>query len=101
MLEKYAELIIKQGVNLQVGQELLIDASIDSYQLVRLLTKKAYEVGAKDVIVNYRDEEVSRLRYEYCHQEHFEIVPLYIQELRNQYAARHAPIKCRRVINAF
>lgn len=92
MLEKYAELIIKQGVNLQVGQELLIDASIDSYQLVRLLTKKAYEVGAKDVIVNYRDEEVSRLRYEYCHQEHFETVPLYIQELRNQYAARHAAL---------
>lgn len=92
MLEKYAELIIKQGVNLQVGQELLIDASIDSYQLVRLLTKKAYEVGAKDVIVNYRDEEVSRLRYEYCHQEHFETVPLYIQEFRNQYAARHAAL---------
>ena len=52
MLEKYAELIIKQGVNLQKGQELLIEASIDSYPLVRLLTKQAYEVGAKDVIVN-------------------------------------------------
>ena len=62
MLEKYAELIIKQGVNLQKGQDLFIEASIDSYQLVRLLTKKAYEVGAKDVIVNYRYEEVTRLR---------------------------------------
>ena len=30
MLEKYAELIIKQGVNLQKGQDLFIDASIDS-----------------------------------------------------------------------
>ena len=40
MLEKYAELIIKQGVNLQKGQDLFIEASIDSYQLVRLLTKK-------------------------------------------------------------
>ena len=83
MLEKYAELIIKQGVNLQKGQDLFIEASIDSYQLVRLLTKKAYEVGAKDVIVNYRDEEVTRLRYEHCDQKHFETVPLYIQEMRS------------------
>lgn len=92
MLEKYAELIIKQGVNLQKGQELMIDASIDSYQLVRLLTKKAYEVGAKDVIVNYRDEEVTRLRYENCDQEHFERVPSYIKELKNEYASRHVAL---------
>lgn len=92
MLKKYAELIIKQGVNLQSGQELLIDASIDSYPLVRLLTQKAYEVGAKDVIVNYRDEEVTRLRYENCDQKHFENVPAYIKELRNEYAGRHAAL---------
>ncbi|UTY40897.1 aminopeptidase [Allocoprobacillus halotolerans] len=47
MLEKYAELIIKQGVNLQKGQELMIDASIDSYQLVRLLTKKLMKLVRK------------------------------------------------------
>ncbi len=92
MLEKYAELIIKQGVNLQKGQELLIEASIDSYPLVRLLTKQAYEVGAKDVIVNYRDEVVTRLRYENCDQKHFEAVPSYIKELRNEYAARHVAL---------
>ena len=35
MLEKYAELIVKQGVNLQKGQELVITASIECFELVR------------------------------------------------------------------
>ena len=38
MLEKYAELIVKQGVNLQKGQELVITASIE-YLYVLLLGK--------------------------------------------------------------
>ena len=60
MLEKYAELLVKQGVNLQPGQELVIDSSIECFELVRAVAKVAYEVGAKDVIVNYTDEKISR-----------------------------------------
>ena len=43
-------------------------------------------------IVNYRDEVVTRLRYENCDQKHFEAVPSYIKELRNGYAARHVAL---------
>lgn len=92
MLKKYAELIVKQGVNLQQGQELLIDASIESFELVREITKQAYAVGAKDVIVNYTDETITRLRYENCPLEHFENIPQYLVELKNQYALSHAAI---------
>ena len=92
MLKKYAELIVKQGVNLQPNQELVIDASIENYELVREITKMAYQVGAKDVIVHYTDEIVSRLRYENCDIKHFEKVPSYIKELRNEYALHHAAI---------
>lgn len=92
MLKKYAELIVKQGVNLQKGQELVIDASIECYALVREIAKWAYQVGAKDVIVHYTDETISRLRYEHCPVEHFETVPEYLVALRNQYALRHAAI---------
>lgn len=92
MLEKYAELIVKQGVNLQKGQELVIDSSIECFDLVRAIAKAAYQIGAKDVIVHYTDEKISRLRYENCPQEHFENIPQYLVELRNQYALRHAAI---------
>lgn len=92
MLEKYAELLVKQGVNLQPGQELVIDSSIECFELVRAVAKVAYEVGAKDVIVNYTDEKISRLRYENCDIEHFATIPQYIIELKNQYALKHAAV---------
>ena len=92
MIKKYAELLIKQGVNLQPNQELVIDASIENYRLVREIAKQAYSVGAKDVIVHYTDEQITRLRYENCDREHFEKVPLYLKELRNEYALKNAAI---------
>lgn len=92
MLKKYAELIVKQGINLQPEQELVIDASIETYALVREVAKWAYAVGAKDVIVHYSDEKITRLRYENCPIEHFENIPSYLVELRNQYALRHAAV---------
>ena len=42
MLEKYAELIVKQGVNLQKGQELVITASIECFELVRAVARQAF-----------------------------------------------------------
>lgn len=92
MLEKYAKLIVRQGVNLQPQQELVIDALIESYPLVRAIAKEAYLAGAKDVIVLYSDEVISRLRYENCPVEHFEKIPEYLVALRNKYALKHAAI---------
>jgi len=92
MIEKYAELLVKKGVNLQAGQELIIDASIEQVELVRAIAKVAYHCQAKDVIVHYHDEVISRLRYENCDVEHFETVPKYLQELRNEYALKNAAI---------
>lgn len=92
MMKKYAELIVKQGVNLQKNQELVIDSLVENYELVREIAKCAYEVGAKDVIVHYADEKISRLRYENCDVEHFKEVPSYLIELRNRYADKHAAV---------
>jgi aminopeptidase len=92
MLKKYAELIVKQGVNLQKDQELVIYASVENSDLVREITKQAYAVGGKDVIVHYHDEVVSRLRYENCSREHFEHVPQYIKDIHNEYASRHSAV---------
>ena len=51
-LEKYARLIVQSGLNVQEKQTVVISASIESYQLVREVTKQAYLVGAKEVVVN-------------------------------------------------
>ncbi len=63
LLEKYAELIIKQGVNIQKGQPLIINSPVECMTLARLLTKKAYENGASKVFVDYIDSQLMKLHY--------------------------------------
>ena len=70
-LSKYAKLIVKSGLNVQTDQIVVIDAPIESVELVRLITKEAYEVGAKEVVVKYNDEVVSRYKYEYVDKDEF------------------------------
>lgn len=64
LMEKYADLAISKGVNVQKGQVLLINAKAEHYEFAQLLTKKAYEKGAKKVVVKFRDEEISKMHYE-------------------------------------
>ncbi|MFB5677744.1 aminopeptidase [Paenibacillus terreus] len=63
-LEKYAELAVEIAVNLQPGQELWIQAPIHSPELVRLISRKAYEKGAFQVHIEWLDEASTKLMYE-------------------------------------
>ncbi|MGG1676313.1 aminopeptidase [Neobacillus sp. NRS-1170] len=70
-LEKYAELAVKVGVNIQKGQTLVIGAAIDAAEFVRLVVKKAYETGADNVVVNWNDDTVTRTKYDLAPDEAF------------------------------
>jgi aminopeptidase len=69
-LEKYAEVIVKVGLNLHAGQRLMIGAPffgvdgtlLEIHPLVREIAKVAYQAGAKYVAVNWDDEELQRIR---------------------------------------
>jgi aminopeptidase len=59
-IRRYAELALRVGCNLQPGQQLFVDASIDHAPLVRAVTEAAYRLGADYVQVLYHDEHVKR-----------------------------------------
>jgi aminopeptidase len=63
-LERYAKLTVEVGVNLQPGQDLLIDAFVEHAPLVRHLARVAYAAGARYVDVDYRDDYVARTQVE-------------------------------------
>lgn len=63
-LEQYAELTVYVGLNVQKGQHILINTTIDTLEFTRLVVKKAYEAGAKNVHVNYTDPVQTRTHYE-------------------------------------
>ncbi|MCY0892208.1 MAG: aminopeptidase [Acidibacillus sp.] len=60
-LAKYAELIVKLGVDVQSGQEVLIRAPLFGSELVHKITELAYAQGAKRVHVEWEDAELDRL----------------------------------------
>lgn len=70
-IERYADLIVQVGVQIQPGQKLVINASLDAADLVRLIAKKAYGAGARTVKVNWNDDTLARLRYELAPDEAF------------------------------
>jgi len=88
-LDKYADVIIKVGLNLQPGQRLLIGAPIfsDTYApielapLVRLIVAKAYKVGARFVDVMWIDYQLQLLRYKYAPKDSFEEFPSWRTDL--------------------
>lgn len=74
-LEKYAELAVQVGVNVQPGQTLVVNTTLEGAELVRLIVRKAYEAGAANVVVNWNDDTVSRTKYELAPDEAFTEYP--------------------------
>ena len=60
LLRAYAQLVVRAGVNLDAGQELLIEAQIDHAPLVRAIAEEAYAAGARFVDVRYSDPYIRR-----------------------------------------
>ena len=59
MQEKYAELLLKRCLNIS-NQPLLISCPIEAYEFVRVLVKKAYEIGVKDIHIDFEDEQLKK-----------------------------------------
>ena len=62
-LEKYCDLIVKRGVNVQKKQTLFITAPVENADMVRMITEKAFAAGAGDVVVQWLDEGMDKIRY--------------------------------------
>src|SRR5699024_5518368 len=74
-LEKYADLVLQTGVNLQKNQPLVINAPIEGAYFVRVMAKQAYELGAKEVHINWEDDELTYLKYMHAAEEVFQTYP--------------------------
>lgn len=81
-LEKYAELIVKVGLNLQPGQRLLIGSPlfggltpIEAAPLVARVAKHAYQSGARLVDVIWTDPQLNLIRLQYAPRDSFSEYP--------------------------
>jgi len=90
IMDKYANLIVKVGINIQKGQPLVINAPVEGAEFVRLLAKHAYNLGAKEVHVNWNDGELTRMKYDYAPMEVFENFPKWYADGLEDYAKKGA-----------
>jgi aminopeptidase len=64
-LERYAELVVRLGANVQPGQELFILGMPEHEELVRALARQGYRAGASYVNVVYDDQHIKRAMIEF------------------------------------
>ncbi len=85
-LEKYAELVVRVGVNIQPGQVLLVESPLEAAGFTRKVVQKAYQAGAKYVQVQWDDEEVTKTRFAYAPDESFSYYPAWTAQMMEQLA---------------
>ena len=45
-IERYANLVVRKGVNVKPGQEVVVQSPVECAEFARLLVKRAYAAGA-------------------------------------------------------
>jgi aminopeptidase len=89
-LEKYARLIAETGVNVQKGQSVVLQISVDQSPLARLITKEAYKLGAGEVIVQWADDQIQRQFLLHADQDYLENIPQYKIDQTNDWVNKGA-----------
>ena len=59
-IDRYAELVVRVGVNVQPGQLVVLGCLVEHAELARAVTEHAYRAGAARVEVFYDDDHVRR-----------------------------------------
>jgi aminopeptidase len=60
LLDRYAELAVRVGANVQPGQELEIICLVEHAPMARAISRAAWSAGASYVSVSYRDQHLKR-----------------------------------------
>jgi len=64
-LRAYARLIVRCGVNVQKGQEVMVYADLDQPEFVQMVVEEAYKAKAKKVIVEWNYQPLAKIHVRY------------------------------------
>ena len=87
-LNKYAQLVVEVGSNVQEGDTVSIAAPVESAEFARMLAENSYKAGAHEVIINWRDDVITRLAYENQPVEVLEDIAQYAYDRAEYYAKK-------------
>lgn len=90
LLEKYARLIVRTGINIQKNQMLVISSPIECAEFTRVISEAAYKEGARDVVIRWTDELSSKIRYLLASEEVFDDFPEWQKDFYMYYVQQGA-----------
>jgi aminopeptidase len=76
---KYADLLLQVGLNLQPGQNLMIGGEPVHWDFVNVLSKRAYELGARYVDTMLVHPEFSKMRIQHSPEDYLSYFPSYVK----------------------
>ena len=85
-LREYAKLVIEVGLNIQKGQTLIISSPVECAHFARLCAGAAYDAGCREVIMNWSDDELARMKYLRAESSVFDDAPEWREKFFTHYA---------------
>ena len=89
-LREYARLLVQVGLNVQKGQTLVISSPVECAWFARMCAEEAYAVSCREVVMNWSDDALSRMKYLHAEESVFDDVPLWRRHFYNDYALEGA-----------
>lgn len=89
-LQEYARLLIEVGLHVQKGQTLVISSPVECAFFARLCASAAYDVGCREVVMNWHDDFLAREKFLRAEDAVFDEVPQWRQHFFNDYAREGA-----------
>ena len=65
VLRAYAKLIVRSGINVQKGQEVIVYADLDQPEFVQMVVEEAYRAKAKSVTVEWNYQPLAKIHTRY------------------------------------
>ncbi|MFC7391646.1 aminopeptidase [Scopulibacillus cellulosilyticus] len=91
-IEKYAELVVKIGLNIQEGQKLIVNSPLEAAPFTRAVVREAYQNGAKKVHVEWSDSPTGRIQFEEQPEESLKEVPKWRVAMFEELVENHGAI---------
>mgnify|MGYP000371285630 CR=1 FL=1 len=90
-LTKYAELLLRKGINLQEGQDLVLRAPVDAKELVEEIVTIAYrDIKCGKIHIDWSHGKLTRISYEHASEEVLLDIPDYFLKKQRELLDRGA-----------
>lgn len=91
LLQKYAELIVRTGANVQEGQCVVIRTNVALEDFAAVVAKECYLAGAKRVFIHWQSAKLDKVDYNYAKEEDLCWVPEF-EEYCHKFMSDHLPV---------